>query len=358
MLIRRRESASSELRHAEARYGGLRLWVGLALAAGLVVLARVAGDLLGLMAIGSALAYLLVPIVDRFERRGLSRTAGAALVLLAVLLVVAGTGWVAVPRLIEQAAELRARWASGELIEMLTNAERAVARLLPGVEPGALGLAETAQEALQRESRPLVEYAPGVFEALGNAVLVPFVLFALLRDGPHLRRRLLSTVPNRYFEFAMNVAYKADDHLGGYLRGQALIALVVGAATAAGLALAGVPAYLVLGVLTGLANFVPYVGLVVSALAAIAVSVLTTGQVEQAISVLIVFAVVQTLENVVLQPWITGRNVAMAPVLVLFAILVGGRLGGIVAMALAVPVAAILKVLVVETVTNLRRYHL
>ena len=115
------------------------------------------------------------------------------------------------------------------------------------------------------------------------------MLFALLKDGPVLRRRLLGIVPNRYFEFGMNVIYKADAHLGGYLRGQAVIAVLVGASTALGLGLVGVDYYLVLGLVTGVANLVPYVGFVVSAGLSIAVSVVTTGDVNQAVGVLAVF---------------------------------------------------------------------
>ena len=173
-----------------------------------------------------------------------------------------------------------------------------------------------------------------------------------------LERRLLAVVPNRYFEFGMNVLYKADAHLGGYLRGQAVISVLVGATTALALGLLGVEYYLVLGLVTGIANVVPYVGFAVSAALALGVSVVTTGDFHQAAGVLVTFGVLQTVENVVFQPWITGRTISMDPALVLLAILVGGRVGGVLGMALGVPVAAVLKVLIVETVTGLRRYHL
>ena len=143
-----------------------------------------------------------------------------------------------------------------------------------------------------------------------------------------IRRRLLTAVPNRYFEFAMTVLFKADAHLGGYLRGQALIALLVGSSTALGLGLLGVEYYLVLGLLTGLANFVPYVGFVVSASLSVGVTIVTTGGMDLVGPVLILFVVLQTIENVVFQPWITGKNVSMHPVMVLLAILIGGRVGG------------------------------
>ena len=204
-----------------------------------------------------------------------------------------------------------------------------------------------------------MDYVPTVLGTLGNAVVVPFVLFALLKDGPVLPGAACSVwSPNRYFEFAMTVVFKADAHLGGYLRGQALIALLVGTSTAIGLGLLGVDYYLVLGVVTGLANFVPYAGFVVSAGLSVLVSIVTTGGTGQVVPVLLVYGVLQTVENVVFQPLITGKAVAMHPAIVLLAILVGGRVAGVFGMALAVPAAAVLKVFFVETAVSLRRYHL
>ncbi len=214
------------------------------------------------------------------------------------------------------------------------------------------------RQATDVEAGPLAGYVPDVLEIIGNAIVVPFVMFGLLSNGPDLRRHALALVPNRAFEFAMSVAYKADASLGGYLRGQAVIALLVGLSTTLALAIIGVDYFLVLGIVTGLANFVPYVGFVVSASLTIAVSVVTTGDITQAGWVVAAFLVLQSIENIVFQPLITGRNVSMHPALVLIAILVGGRLAGVLGMTLAVPAAAIVQVLLVETMVNLRRYHL
>ena len=335
----------------------LSLW-----AAGIAILsiaafAWIAPDLFGLVVLGAVLAYLLVPLVDRMERRGLGRTLASTIVLVVLSIGLVALGLWLVPLLAEQAAELQDRWHNGELLGLLARAEVMLANHLP-VEPDQLGLVKAARQVIQAEGAPLIVYLPDMLEMIGNAFIVPFVLFALLRDGPNVRRRLVGLVPNPYFEFAMSVLYKADAHLGDYLRGQALIAVLVGASTAVGLGLLGVKYYLLLGLLTGLANFVPYIGFVVSAAITMAVSVLSTGGFEQAVWVAVLFVVLQSIENVVFQPWITGKNVSMHPVLVLLAILLGGRIGGVMGMALGVPAAAILKVIAVETVVNLRRYHL
>lgn len=336
----------------------LSLWASILAALGLVAVILTAPDLAGLVLLGAVLAYLLLPVVDLIERQGIDRTVAAVTVLVVLLGVGALLVALALPAVLEQFASLQARWESGELLGLVREAEEALAARFNILEAGDLGLVTSIQEALSPGSGALIGYVPDALEGIGNAVVVPFVLFALLKDGPSLRQRVLSVVPNRYFEFAMTVFFKADAHLGGYLRGQALIALLVGATTALGLGLLGVDYYLVLGLVTGLANFVPYVGFVVSAGLSVLVSIVTTGGMDQVASVVILFLVLQTIENVVFQPWITGKNVSMHPVMVLLAILVGGRIGGVMGMALAVPTAAVLKVMFLETAIGLRRYHL
>lgn len=336
----------------------LSTWATLAALVGLVLLVTVASDLFGLVVIGAVMAYLLVPLVDVLERQGVRRLLGATIILLAVLVVVGALLALAVPLVIEQAVSLRERWTNGDLLHLLEDMETALTARFAFLKPGEVGLVESVRSAIPSDTGPLAGYVPDILETLGNAVIIPFVLFALLKDGPTLRRRLLATVPNRYFEFAMSVVYKADASLGGYLRGQALIAVLVGASTTLGLGILGVDYYLVLGLFTGLANFVPYVGFFVSAGLSIVVSIITTGGMDQVIPVVLLYIVLQSIENIVFQPWITGKNVSMHPVLVLLAILVGGRVAGVPGMALGVPVAAVLKVLFLETAIGLRRYHL
>ena len=336
----------------------LSRWVWLVALAGLAALIVVASDLAGLVVIGAVLAYLLAPVVNMLERKGVGRTQATALVLLVLLGVTALLLALALPVVLDQLGSLQARWESGALLGLVREVEARLAAQLGFVEASDLGLVESVRSALESNSSPLIDYVPGVLNTVGNAVVVPFVLFALLRDGPTIRQRLLSVVPNRYFEFVMTVVYKADAHLGGYLRGQALIAVLVGASTALGLGVLGVEYYLVLGLFTGLANFVPYVGFVVSGGLCVLVSIVTTGGTDQVAAVVVLFGVLQTIENVVFQPWITGKNVSMHPVVVLLAILVGGRVAGVLGMALGVPAAAVLKVVFFETVVGLRRYHL
>lgn len=332
------------------------LWLAVLVA--LAMLLTYGGDLVVLVIVATILAYLLSPLVNHLERRGFSRTPAACVVFFGMSLVIALITWLMIPLVAQQASEWQHGWEDGRLYSMLDRLEADMAEHLPLIEPRALGLSETVREALESQESRLLAYATDALSILANLIVIPFVLFFLLRDGARIQKGLVSLVPNRYFEFAMGVLYKIDDHLGGYLRGQSLVAVLVGLATIIGLGLVGADYYVVLGFFTGIANFIPYVGFIISAGLTIAVSILATGGIGQLLGIVVVFAVVQTLENVIFQPWITARNVSLHPVAVLLAILLGGRCAGVLGMALAVPTVAVVKVIIVETAVTLRRFRL
>lgn len=323
-----------------------------------IALLAVAGHIVLLVLLGGVLAYLLLPLVDMLERRGVGRSAAAAIVFLGLLGVITTLAVALAPVAMREADVLRQSWEDGRISALLDQAERDLVARFPFLEYGTLGLAEAAERAVERPGNRILGFVPDLLSALTDALIVPFVLFFLLRDGHSLRRRALAVVPNRYFEFVMGVLYKIDANLGGYLRSQSVVALFVGAMTTIGLGIAGVSNYAVLGFLTGFLNFVPYVGFAISFMLTVAVSVVTTGGFDQVAAVAVVFAIAQGLENFALQPWITGRNVSLHPVAVLLAIFIGDRAFGVMGMALAVPAAAVLKVVVVETVVTLRRFRL
>jgi putative permease len=173
-----------------------------------------------------------------------------------------------------------------------------------------------------------------------------------------MKKGFIDAVPNRYFEFSLNVLQKMDSQLGNYLRGQFLVALMIGTLSTITLWLLGVDFFLMIGPIAGLMNMIPYVGPIAGGLLAIIASVITSGQFDTIPGIVIAFTAIQIFDNSLLQPLILARNVELHPMLILLAILIGGKLFGIVGLLLAVPFAAILKVIIVETVVNFRRYHL
>lgn len=194
----------------------------------------------------------------------------------------------------------------------------------------------------------------GVLAAGGGAVgfVIDIVLslvigFFLLRDLPVMREELFRMAGRGRRAEAQTIYVKVITVLGGYLRGQLIIAIVVGVLTTIGLALAGVPYALVIGLVTGVFNIVPYFGPIVGAvLATLAVAFKVAAGAASPWLFLIALAIVfgvQQLESTFLSPRIMSEQVDLHPVLVIFSLLVGGTLFGFVGLLMAIPLAAVAK---------------
>ena len=206
---------------------------------------------------------------------------------------------------------------------------------------------ERAGDFVMHEGLSLVVYG----------VAIPFIVFFLLKDGRAIKKQIISIVPNRYFEFALDLVYKMDVQLGNYLRSQFTDAVVFGVLSTLVLWLLDVKYFIFIGPFAGLANLIPYVGPVAGALPAVAVSLFETGDVTKAIQVVVAFVVLKLLDDVLIQPLLVAKGVNLHPLLVLIAIIVGGELFGILGMLLAVPATGFVKVVLQESIVTLRKYR-
>jgi predicted PurR-regulated permease PerM len=188
------------------------------------------------------------------------------------------------------------------------------------------------------------------------AVIVPFVVFFLLSEGRSLKRGLIEWVPNRYFELALNLFYQIDRQLGGFIRGVIVYALIVAVLSMIGLRLIGLRYYVAIGVFAGLASMIPYFGAIMGVLLGSAAAMLQHQTPEAALPVLAVFLVIHLLDGVFISPMVMARHVALHPVAVVFVLLIGGHLLGVVGMLIAVPLTAILKVSARTVYDNLKSY--
>ncbi|MEW6752545.1 MAG: AI-2E family transporter [Candidatus Latescibacterota bacterium] len=196
----------------------------------------------------------------------------------------------------------------------------------------------------------------GLFSGLASAALVPFIAFFLLREGRRMTHALVELVPNAYFELCLNLLHQANGQIGGYLRGQVAASSVVAGLAVCGLLLLGVPYAVPLGVLAGMANMIPFLGPLIGMAAAAGVAVATGGDGLLVGKIIVLFALIQFVDNMLVQPTVVARSVEMHPLLVLFAVLVGGQLMGILGMLVAVPLTGILKVGTQTVYRGVRRY--
>lgn len=315
-------------------------------------------DVVVLVVFGALFAYLLDPLVSRLEARGMSRMT-ATIVVFAGISVVIGVLFVLFfPVVVAQVQAAQTEFnvdRTRTLIEDLEGILEAHVGVL-GIDD--LDLLGSLQQFAVEHVDNVIDYVPGVLSLFTQLVIIPFIMFFLLKDGRQIRKGFISLVPNRYFEFTLNVIHKTDVQLGNYLRGQLVASGVVAVLAIAVLGLLDVDYFILIGLFAGLTNMIPYLGPIAGATLAILVSVVTTGSFDTVLPIAFSFIVIQAIDNAGVQPLVLARNVELHPLLILLTLILGAKFFGVLGLLLAVPATAVLKVIVKETYSNLRSYHL
>ncbi len=343
------------------RHWAGRLLIGLVLLGGLIWVVGYFTNLVVYLVVGLVLAYLLRPVVDRVQQLGLGRVPAILVTLLLVAGLISLVFTSLVPFLARQLAELSRLISLESLRGAVTQFEQWLMRFFP-IQPGTL--MDTLQqgfETLIRE-RQLASTIGSMLDLFANlfyAVLViPFVTFFALKDGTRLRRSLLRLVPNRYFELTLAVLDKLGANVGRYFRALLLQSLSVATLASVLLALVGLRFAVAVGLFTGIANTIPYFGPLMGFLAGTLVGIAQTGDFSMVPEVLIAMGLTQIADNVLFQPLIFSRAARAHPLIILFAVLVGAQLAGIVGMLLAIPILTIVRVAIEQVRWGVRNYRI
>ncbi|WP_028238500.1 AI-2E family transporter [Stutzerimonas azotifigens] len=325
--------------------------LGLALAGWLIYLLI---PILTPFLVGMLLAYLGDPLVDRLERWRLSRTWGVVVVfalfsllcLLALLVLVPMLGRQLVH--LYQLAPLALDWLQQSLlpwVESQLGLDPDFWRVdrLKTAFAGHLGsTTDLVGMVLSRATASSLALLAWV----GNLLLIPVVSFYLLRDWDLIMAKLRGLLPRRREGLVVRLMSECHEVIGAFLRGQLLVMLALAVIYAGGLMLVGLDLGLLIGVLAGLASIVPYMGFVVGIGVAVVAALFQFGlDPYPLLGVAAVFTVGQLLEGMLLTPWLVGDRIGLHPVAVIFAVLAGGQLFGFTGVLLALPVAAVIMVL-------------
>ncbi|MDH5471505.1 MAG: AI-2E family transporter [Gammaproteobacteria bacterium] len=318
----------------------------------LVLLIYLLAPILAPFLAAALLAYLGDPLVDRLELKNLSRTLSVSIVFVSIFLLLTLIVFLLVPMLEHQ------------LSYLLGNIPRYIDLLQTDILPGLankLGI-DAAQFDLNELKKAMNQYwkqagglAMTVFSSvtksglsiiawLGNLVLIPVVTFYLLRDWDVLVSRIHELVPKQYQPVISKLSKESDETLSAFLRGQFLVMLVLGLIYSIGLWVINLELALLIGLMAGLVSFVPYLGFILGIVAASIAMLLQTHELLQLVPVIIVFGIGQALEGMLLTPLLVGDKIGLHPVAVIFSILAGGQLFGFVGILLALPVAAVIAV--------------
>ena len=315
--------------------------------------------LVAYLGIGIILAYLLGPLVDRVQGIGVGRIFAILFVFAIVLGGLSLLITFLVPFVASQAAGL-SQLISAELID---QAASTIDRVTGGLVPQAV-ITEAVDRGITSlfQDEQLTRAFDSVFGLFANlfyAVLViPFVTFFFLKDGNRIRHSIFWFIPNRYFEITVALAEKIEVNVGRYFKALLLQATAVATLASVTLLIVGLDYAVAVGVFTGLANMIPYLGPLMGFLAGTVVSVAQTGDGSLVLGVLVAMAITQISDNVFFQPLIFARAAKAHPLIILFVVLIGAQLAGIVGMLLAIPVTATLRVALAQILWSVRNYRI
>jgi putative permease len=303
------------------------------------------------------LAFVLKPVVNYLEiYLGMNRTVAIACIFIVIILFLVMSLAKGVPVLLEHTKELYASFRSFPFDQKLNELVRDMAKGVPLINP------QSATQKIRAFIDQSVESAEqNLASAASSAIsffIVPFVTYFTLAQGDKAAKRLLERVPNKYFEMTLNVVDKIQSDLVGYLRGWILDSVIVGVMNVIGFYLIGIKYPILMGTIAGIANLIPYVGPFVGVIPVFIVSVTQTGDLSSIPPIALLTLVVQTVDNLVVQPLCFAKTVDMHPLTVIVVCIVGNQLMGVLGMLLAIPLYTILKVTAVESYWGLKHYRI
>lgn len=309
------------------------IWIPLAFAIGLVV--------------------LLDPIVRGLQRIAIPRVIGAVFAFTVFIASVVAVGFLVVPVVQEQATEFADRLPAlyDETVDWLRDAGDQL-----GVDLGPVWTSETIQNwiqdpANQETIQQLIggfgsgagRVLAGVAEFVVIAILAPVLAFYMLLDAPRSRRMLLGLTPPRLRDEVAHVTSQVGTAVAGFVRGQLLVAIIVGVLSSVGLWALDLPFWLIIGMAAGLLNLVPFIGPFVGGGLALIVG-LVDGEPTKAVLAVLMFTAIQQVDNHIITPMVQRTRVRLSPLVIVIALLIGGSVAGLLGVLIAVPAVGVLRI--------------
>ena len=303
-------------------------------------------------AAGIIIGYLFDPIADRLEKWHINRTFATLIVLVGAILILIPAGF-AILHIAD--VQLRAFLASApkyvaSLNDKLTPFLTSLQEAFPSL--GKDSLSSVLQNNLSNSVKilssilqKLISGSFAVFNIISLLLITPVVAFYMLRDWDHFVKKIDELLPRAYRHDIREQAIAIDHILSSFIRGQVMVCLSLGAFYAIGLSIIGLDLGLMVGMIAGIISFIPYVGSITGFVLSILIAFAQFNTLPPIIATVCIFIVGQLLEGYFLTPKLVGDSVGLHPVWIMFALLAGGVLLGFLGLMIAVPIAAVIGVL-------------
>lgn len=333
------------------------------------------GDVVLPVAAGFVLAYLLSPLVDWAEAKGVNRTLSIVVILLLGLGTVTLFIVIITPTLIDEFGILYQKKLPNMGEKLMAWYERTQVSLKErtGYElPHSMeetfsaygqkileAVSSSVKEILQRVTTVTTGLVTGTWAVIASLVeffLIPLFMFYYLRDFNLIKKDLTELIPLPMRDRVIARARRVDSVVGHWFRGQVTVSTILALMYAFGLVLCGVKLGFVIGLFAGLMSIIPYLGFIVGIGLALLMSLLDDGAGwGQFFGVIAVFTIAHTIEGYIITPKIIGDKVGLSPLMVIIVLLVGAEVFGILGVLLAIPVAAVVRVFLLEVIADYKR---
>ncbi|HJV33068.1 MAG TPA: AI-2E family transporter [Patescibacteria group bacterium] len=303
-------------------------------------------DIIALFFMSLVLASIINPLASWFQAKNWSRAGAVLLLYLLILLIIGAVVMLLVPAVVTETRDL------------LANADAIWASFIGTLGPlrdfvASHGLGDSLSEALTGVANGLnvaaggiVATIKGLVTSLASLVIVLVVAFYLVVSEDALKRLFRAVAPEAYQPYLVDLFQRIEKSIGGWVRGQLILSAIIGVAVYITLQILGVKYALVLALAAGVAEAIPYVGPVFSAIPAILIAL--TQSPMKGLLVAIMYVVIQQAENHVLVPKIMQKVTGLHPIVSIFAMLIGVKVAGLVGALLAIPVAMMLGIVVAD----------
>jgi len=294
-------------------------------------------------AVGAFITYLLHPVIENLHNRGLHR--GIAVFIIYTLFF-GGVGFAiyrGIPTFVNQLHDLgeNAPVFAAYYQEWVDGIQDETSRWPPAVKERIDNSIIAVEAYLEGIMSVILDILKGFLNSIVTLAIIPFIAFYMLKDFNVMKRAAWYMTPSRWRDQGKLFLRDVDKSLGSYIRGQLLVCLIIGVLSTLLFFFAGMPYSLLLGIIVGITNVIPYFGPIIGAVPAVIIA--ATISMKMVIACLIIVFSLQFLEGNILSPIIVGKSLHMHPLVIMFALIGGGEVGGVFGLILAVPVLVVLK---------------
>ena len=301
-------------------------------------------------------AYLFSPLVDKLHRIGLPRWLSIGIVFIGIGMIVTLAIWYVVPLVWQQLIYARdsipagIHWLNYTFLPWVSQTFNVEAMEIDTEQISKVVMeyiqTNYSADSIQSVVLRVAQSGLNFIQIGGVVVLIPIIAFYFLLDWDRMLESLRRLIPRHYEKTTLGIVGECHNVLGAFVKGQFLVMFLLGVVYAVGLQLIGLEVGLIIGMVAGLASIIPYLGFGVGIIAAVIATLFQFGiDWTHLALVIIVFMIGQAIEGYILQPFLLGDKIGLSPVAVVFAVLAGAQLAGFLGMLIALPVAAVIVVL-------------